>query len=333
MDVLQALITVLPLSLTAGINLYATALVVGLCLRFGLVTLEPALAGLEVLGEWPVLVVAGVLYGVEFLADKIPVVDNIWDIVHTVIRPVGAAMLAVAALGTAEPIVTVIGALVAGGIALGSHGTKASTRVAVNAMSPAENVSNIALSMTEDVGVAVLAFIALKYPWLAVAVAGLLLVLVILLVPRIVRWSWFTLRAVGGRIRGWIRRVENPDRLPPAHLEFLDHRPPELAARCQAQQVRGARGRPGYLALRAGDLLFTYNTWLGSRCWQVEREQFVAAYLRRKLLFDVLDVYYRTPRQEKRRLAHFLFLKDRSLLAEQFLAHLGSPRPSDAPLS
>lgn len=326
MDVATSLMTVFPLSLTAGINLYGTILIVGLSIRLGWVTNVPA--GLTVLGHEAVIIVAGVLYLVEFLADKIPFVDNIWDIVHTVIRPLGAALVAAAALGNVDPVVAVIAALVAGGVALAAHGGKASGRAAINVASPAENVSNIAVSVAEDVGVAVLAYFALKYPLAAAIVAGILLVLIVVLVPRIVGWSWFTLRTVFARIKGWVRKVERPDALPAAHMPFLDHRLPELAARCKAQKVPGARGRYGYLALRAGDLFFTYNTWLGIRCWQADRDDLVSAYLRRRLLLDVLEVYYRDPRKEKPRVARFLFMKDRSPLAEQFLARLRGLSPA-----
>lgn len=319
MDTLRTLATLLPLSLTAGINLYGTVLIVGLSIRLGWVTNVPP--GLAVLGSTPVIVVAGLLYLVEFLADKIPLVDNLWDAIHTVIRPLGAALVAVAALGQVDPVVAVIAALVAGGVALVAHSGKAGGRVVLNTASPAENVSNIAVSVAEDVGVGALAFIGLKYPWVAGGIGLALLALLLLLVPRLLRWMGFTIRAVLARLRGWVAPVERPDVPPPEHMALLEHRRPALAVRCQAQRVPGAGGRRGYLALRDDGLFFTYSTWLGARAWKVERERLAAAYLKRRLLSDVLEVYYR--RKTGSKVARFLFMKDRGPLAEQLMAKLG----------
>jgi hypothetical protein len=113
------------------------------------------------------------LYLVEFVADKIPYVDNIWDLIHTFIRPPAAALLAYSALGTVPETWRWAAALLAGGVALTSHGTKASTRAAINA-SP-EPLSNWGLSLLED-GLAVfLTWMAVTHPWLTV---GLVLLLV-----------------------------------------------------------------------------------------------------------------------------------------------------------
>ncbi len=316
MDSLRTLATLLPLSLTAGINLYGTVLIIGLSIRLGWVTNVPP--GLAVLGSTPVIVVAGLLYVVEFLADKIPLVDNLWDAIHTVIRPLGAALVAATALGQVDPVVAVIAALVAGGVALVAHSGKAGGRVALNTASPAENVSNIAVSVAEDVGVGVLAFVGLKYPYVAGVIGLALLVLLLLLVPRLLRWMGFTVRAVLARLRGWVAPVEQPDMPPPAHMALLGHRRPALAARCQAQRVPGAGGRCGYLALRDDGLFFTYSTWQGARAWKVERERLAAAYLKRRPLSDVVEIYYR--RGEHSKVARFVFMKDRSRLAEQIAA-------------
>lgn len=320
MDALQIISTLLPLSLTAGINLYATVLVVGLSIRFGWVQGTPE--GLDVLASWPVIIIAGVFYLVEFLADKIPFVDNVWDVVHTFIRPLGAAMLAIALLGKAHPLVVVLGMLLAGGIALVSHGGKASTRLAVNVASPAENVTNIGLSLAEDVGVGTLAFLALKYPYVALGVGAVLLVLLLLLVPRMLRWALFTLKAVGARLKGWAHPASQSDALPVAHEVLLGHRVPELAARCRAQGVRGANGRSGYLSLLGNELAFTYSRLFGSRAWRVSRDRIVASYLRRRVLMDVLQVHYAEAGRE--RVARFVFMKDRTPLLERLVALLGA---------
>ncbi len=148
MEILKMLAVALSLGTLAGLNLYLTVFVTGLALRLDWVALPAPLQGLEALGHTVVLVVAGVLYLIEFFADKIPWIDTAWDSVHTFIRPVGAAALAVAAMGEAHPVFEIVAVLLAGGMALSAHAAKAGTRVMVNA-SP-EPFSNIGLSLAED---------------------------------------------------------------------------------------------------------------------------------------------------------------------------------------
>ena len=100
MDAFRTLAILLPLSLTSGINLYATVLVVGVSIRLHWVTDTPA--NLDVLSSWPVIVCAALLYTIEFVADKIQIVDNIWDIIHTFIRPVGGALIGLAAFNVVK---------------------------------------------------------------------------------------------------------------------------------------------------------------------------------------------------------------------------------------
>jgi len=173
MDLLMTLGRTLGFSAAAGINLYATVAILGLASRYGWVTLPPQF---KVFDNDLIIIVALVMYVVEFLADKIPWVDSVWDLIHTVIRPVGGALIAVAALGQASPTVEGLVALLGGTVAAGTHLTKAGTRVMVNA-SP-EPFSNWALSLLEDVFVVGLGLLTLKYPLLALVVAVLLLVLI-----------------------------------------------------------------------------------------------------------------------------------------------------------
>jgi hypothetical protein len=149
MDTLQQLAVALGLAGLCGINLYLTTFATGLAIRMGWIELLPQFGGLEVLGETPILAVAGTLYVLEFFADKVPWVDSLNDGVHTVIRPLGAAFVATRVLGAPDPVFDVVIALVAGGVALTTHAGKAGTRLLVNA-SP-EPFSNIALSLGEDV--------------------------------------------------------------------------------------------------------------------------------------------------------------------------------------
>ena len=131
--------------------LYLTVFVTGLAIHFHWITLAPAYQSLDVLGNPWIIIVAGILYFLEFFADKIPWVDSIWDAVHTVIRPIGGALLAIQVLGHPNPAFTVIVALLGGGTSLISHTAKAATRLTTNT-SP-EPFSNIALSVGEDAAV------------------------------------------------------------------------------------------------------------------------------------------------------------------------------------
>jgi len=144
---------------SSGLNLYATVATLGLLQRLGILHLPPAL---QILSHPWVLGIAITLYLLEFLADKIPYFDTFWDALHTFIRPPAAALLAFAAAGGAAPEWRWAAALLAGGVALTSHGTKASARAAVNA-SP-EPFSNWFLSFGEDILAVWLTWMATVHP-------------------------------------------------------------------------------------------------------------------------------------------------------------------------
>jgi uncharacterized protein DUF4126 len=169
-------------SFAAGLNLYATVATLGLLQRFGVATLPPSLAPLS---HPAVITVALVLFVVEFVADKIPFFDNVWDAIHTVIRPPAAAILAYAAVAGIDEPWRVIAALVAGGVALTSHGTKASARAAVNT-SP-EPISNGVLSVTEDAIAIGLAWLAATHPVLTLVLTAFLMVAAIVALTLIYR--------------------------------------------------------------------------------------------------------------------------------------------------
>jgi hypothetical protein len=148
---LHLLSVALGLAALAGVNLYLTVFATGLAIHFHWITLGPQYQSLEVLGNPWIIGIAGVLYLLEFFADKIPWVDSIWDAVHTVIRPIGGALLAIQVLGHPSLAFTVIVALLAGGTSLLAHTAKAATRLAANT-SP-EPLTNIGLSLGEDAAV------------------------------------------------------------------------------------------------------------------------------------------------------------------------------------
>ena len=184
-------------SFAAGVNLYATVAILGLASRYGWVSLPPQF---QMFNNDLVIGGAIVLYVIEFFADKIPYVDTLWDMLHTVIRPVGGALIAVTTLGEASPPVEGLVALLGGTIAAGSHLTKTSTRAVANT-SP-EPFSNWILSVGEDLFVVGLGFLALTYPVVALAVAlalTMLIAIFLVVIVRIVR-RWFGRRRMNLRI-------------------------------------------------------------------------------------------------------------------------------------
>lgn len=182
LDLLPTLGRTLGFSFAAGINLYATVAILGLTSRYGWVQLPEQF---RVFDNDVVIGVALTLYVVEFFADKIPWVDSLWDAVHSVIRPVGGALIAVATLGDASPTMEGLVALLGGTLAAGSHFTKAGTRAVANT-SP-EPFSNWILSIAEDVFVVGLGFVALKYPTIAALVVIVAVVLMIVFASWIIK--------------------------------------------------------------------------------------------------------------------------------------------------
>jgi Domain of unknown function (DUF4126) len=161
-------------SLLAGWRMYLCVFATGLAMRLGWINAPEHLASLAVLANPWVLGASGFAMIAEFFADKIAWLDSIWDAVHTAIRPIGGALLALAVVDASDPKWQVITLLLGGGAALMSHSAKAGTRAVVNA-SP-EPFSNIAVSTGEDVATGGLLFLALAHPAAALAVAAILLV-------------------------------------------------------------------------------------------------------------------------------------------------------------
>ncbi len=160
-------------SFTAGINLYATVAIIGLAERYGWVDLPPQF---QVFDNDIVIYGALTLYAIEFLADKIPWIDTVWDTVHTLVRPLGGALIAVAAMGEAAPLLQGIIALMGATVAASTHVTKAGSRAAINT-SP-EPFSNSAMSLAEDGLVIGIGFLTLVVPIVALVVSVALLLLI-----------------------------------------------------------------------------------------------------------------------------------------------------------
>ena len=173
METLTFLGRTLGFSFAAGLNLYATVAILGLASRYGWVALPPEYHVFD--NDW-IIGLSLLLYVVEFFADKIPWLDSIWDGLHTIVRPLGGALIAVAALGDASPGMQALVALLGGTVAASSHLTKAGTRVVAN--SRPEPFSNWVLSFGEDAFVVGLGLLALQYPLAALIVSGVLLAVI-----------------------------------------------------------------------------------------------------------------------------------------------------------
>lgn len=169
-------------SFAAGLNVYATVATLGLLSHAGIVPLPPAL---QLLSNWYVIAASGVMFVIEFFADKIPAFDLLWNALHTFIRIPIAALLAYGATATLSPWEQLVATVAGGAIALASHGGKTAIRAAVTP-SP-EPFSNIALSLGED-GLAVfLTWFATQHPYATIVMVGLMLLVIVILTRWVVR--------------------------------------------------------------------------------------------------------------------------------------------------
>lgn len=199
MQILEQLGLALGLASLAGLNLYLTVFLTGMLVRFDVLHLATKYEAIEVLGHEWVLATAGVLYVMEFVADKVPWLDSAWDSIHTLIRPVGGTLLAMQALGEMPAHMEVVAALLAGGAALTTHSAKAGTRLLVN-HSP-EPVSNITLSIAEDIAVAAGTLVMVMKPVLALCLFTIVLIVLWLVIPRL--WSLIrrSFNAIASKLR------------------------------------------------------------------------------------------------------------------------------------
>jgi len=176
----------------SGINLYAAIFMLGYMGITGNMDLPP---DLQILTNPLVMAAAGFMYMVEFFADKIPGVDNIWDSLHTFIRIPAGAMLAAGAVGDMGPGMELAALILGGTLSAGTHLTKSGTRVLVNT-SP-EPFSNWALSIGEDIAVIGGLWVAIQNPWLFIAFLVVFIILLIWLLPKIWRGIKFIFQKIG----------------------------------------------------------------------------------------------------------------------------------------
>jgi uncharacterized membrane protein len=295
---------ILGLAVASGLNLYATIAVVGLASRLGwLPMLPPGLTGLE---NPLVIASAGLLYLIEFVLDKVPHVDSLWDTIHTFIRPTAAGLLAASALsGHGTELQFAIGFLAAG-VALAAHGSKAGLRVALNARAEKSNCTVV--SILEDAAAIGLAIAAIRFPAAAYAIAGAALLLLAVAGPRLWRVYRFGIRALAALLRGFFgasrwREAKEMSR------SFRRKLPQPALGQGPARGVRGSLTAPGIGAYRNGWLvlthagpLFLYRSFLGPRCRTLDVAE---ASLRPGIWADTLEL-----READGRSARLLLLKD-----------------------
>jgi len=196
MEQLNQISNIIALSMGAawasGINLYAAVLVLGILGLAGSIVLPP---DLMILTHPLVMGAAGVMYLVEFFADKVPGVDTAWDAIHTFIRIPAGALLAAGAVGQVNPVMALVAAILGGGLAAASHATKAGSRVMINT-SP-EPFTNWIASITEDIAVVLGLWTALKHPWIFMVLLVLFILLLIWLLPKLWRGVTKIFGAIG----------------------------------------------------------------------------------------------------------------------------------------
>ncbi len=295
-------------------------LVVGLGIRSGFIALRPEIQQLDVLANPVVIVVAGLIFVVEFLADKIKWIDSVWDAIHTFIRPLGAAFIGAAALGEISPESVVI-ALMCGGVALSGHSTKAGLRLLVN-HSP-EPFSNVALSLIEDVLVVFGTYVAVQYPYVMLIIVLLFVSAFLWFGPKAFRLlrietnaivavfkklflqfrGRFVRKRVGSVSDGStlyssgtskLPRIVN-DEMPIGYVYYLRDTYNGLGEtaviRCAAGKgVRGLRHSIGYLNITTGEAIFISKRLLRLRNYTVPRDKIEHVHFKKHLLMDRLTL-------------------------------------------
>lgn len=205
MNPILLLSTSLGFGALSGVNLYLATFLTGVAIRFNILQVQDHFQGLESLANPWIIGISGVICAFEMVADKIPVVDSVWDTVHTLIRPIGAMAACLSSLGAVSTEWSVAAALLAGMASATTHTAKMGTRIIANA-SP-EPVSNAALSVAEDAAVATGTILLLRYPYVTASVCLAVLISLWFIIPRIFRKIGGFLTALKG---GFSRKTPAP---------------------------------------------------------------------------------------------------------------------------
>lgn len=312
MESVQTVGAMLGLGLLSGIRLYLTLFALGLIVRLNWINLPFPAEHLGALASTPVLVLSGAACGIEFIADKIPWVDSLWDSIHTFVRPIGAALLGLAVLEGADASTQIIMAILAGGAAFTSHASKASMRLSAN-HSP-EPFSNLLLSAAEDLVVPAGLWFTLHYPTIAMLVVIAFCALFAWLAPKLFRILRLEFSALAALIRRWGGSPSSAPSLPPlagmsdtlerfvreklgpvatslpgAYRETVQANPP--AVRCApARGLRALHRSIGYLCIESQGLLFVTSRHFRIRTHAIPWSQITAVTWHRGLFLDTLQI-------------------------------------------
>jgi hypothetical protein len=351
METVSLLGSAMGLGFVSGLNLYATVLTVGLGIRFHLIVLNPELAKLEILASPYILIAAGVIYLVEFFADKIPWIDSLWDAIHTLIRPLGAAALGATAIGSVDSQAAVV-AVLCGGVALSGHSAKAGTRLLAN-HSP-EPFSNIGLSLGEDILVVVGTWLSMRHPMVMLTLVIIFLAVFVWFAPkafRLMRVEYLAALALLKRLYATAKQYEysfskqrelvgagsnfnisvdgsdaatyggssNPDLIedmPEHYLHYLDNKiqlqGKQACVRCVAGKgIKGLRHSVGYLHLTNDNLIFVTRRFFRFHDHQINRNSIEDVHLKKRILLD--RIILRTEGKQQQ----FFFFKDTSNRGEK----------------
>jgi hypothetical protein len=321
METLSLLGSVMGLGLASGVRLYATMLAVGLGLRFGIFDLHAGIERLRILSSDWVLAAVGLAYLIEFFADKVPWLDSLWDSIHTLIRPLGAAMMSATALGSFSPEARWALALASGGVAFAGHSTKAGTRLAAN-HSP-EPFSNIFLSLFEDVLVFSGTWLAIQHPIAMLAIVVAFLAAFLWIGPKVFRLLKLESTALLCLIRGSGGE--------PQKDEYGKLGAPILVVRAAAGAgVRGLKNSTGWLGFGDEGLTFVARRWFRLKVHRIPVDAIAGSDFRKRILLDQLRI--KTPVG----LVNFDLFKDRTGKSQKLreaLQRFSSPASVSDPLT
>ncbi|MEJ5167471.1 MAG: DUF4126 domain-containing protein, partial [Thermoanaerobaculia bacterium] len=219
-----------------------------------------------------------------------------------------------------DPLLAVLGGLAGGSVSFISHTAKAGTRASVNIVSPFENISNITISFIEDFFVALISFMALKHPYITASIALIIFILLIVFIPKLLRWLKFLILSIFIKL-GFAEKKTESDLLPGKHIALLMHKNPIISIKGKAQGVPKTGGRTGYLSLYEGFISFSYSKFfkLSNKVWKIDKNLINGIYLRKKNFVDLLEVHYKN-KKGKNKICRFLFFKNREKLLEKFLS-------------
>lgn len=292
MESLAYLSQILGISFTSGINLYATVGLVGLAIRFGLIhNLPPQL---NFLANEYVIGTAIILYLCEFIADKVPAFDSVWDTIHTFIRPFAAAFIALMAVGDAPMPYKIIAFLIAGSVALTAHTAKTGVRLIANT-SP-EPFSNSILSIAEDIGVFALLALVLTHPYIAATIVLLLLALILWQGPKLVGFVIFMIKAITTKIFSYTRAEKfiNMDIMPPKFNEYLNSilNAEEKVYLILSTTFRGKTKASGYFIATDKSLILLYRKWFRITHIDLDIQQIKRMTFQNKFFIDKISFQY-----------------------------------------